>query len=302
MTDHVTNQPKNTHLNTLAVTTLPTDLVQQLVANALAEDVGEADVTASLIPEGTIAKAKVITRENMVLCGQTFVDEVMRQMDSNIKVTWFYQDGDKVAANETLYTLEGRARQLLTAERSALNFLQMLSGTATTTAHYADKLTGYKTEILDTRKTIPGFRMAQKYAVHCGGGVNHRLGLFDAFLIKENHIMACNGIANAVQTARNNYPNRLVEVEVENLDELQQALAAGADVIMLDDFSLADMEKAVAITGEQAELEASGNITLDTIQTVAATGVDFISSGSLTKHVRAIDLSMRIVEENIENV
>lgn len=286
----------NKHLQTLAVQSLPAELVSQLVGLALAEDIGEADVTASLIPKGTLAKAKVITREDMVLCGTAFVNEVMRQVDSEITVTWFYQDGDKVAANETLYTLEGRARHLLTAERSALNFVQMLSATATTTARYAEKLVGYKTEILDTRKTIPGFRLAQKYAVRCGGGVNHRLGLYDAFLIKENHIMACDGISNAINTARKNYPDRLVEVEVENLVELEEAIGAGADVIMLDDFSLADMKKAVLITGEQAELEASGNITLDTIQTVAATGVDFISSGSLTKHIRAIDLSMRLME------
>lgn len=288
---------KNKHLQTLAVQSLPDELVSKLVGLALAEDIGEADVTASLIPKGTLAKAKVITREDMVLCGTAFVNEVMRQVDSEITVTWFYQDGDKVAANETLYTLEGRARHLLTAERSALNFVQMLSATATTTARYAEKLVGYKTEILDTRKTIPGFRLAQKYAVRCGGGVNHRLGLYDAFLIKENHIMACDGISNAISTARKNYPDRLVEVEVENLVELEEAIGAGADVIMLDDFSLADMKKAVLITAEQAELEASGNITLDTIQTVAATGVDFISSGSLTKHIRAIDLSMRVIEE-----
>nr|WP_240224540.1 carboxylating nicotinate-nucleotide diphosphorylase [Rheinheimera hassiensis] len=287
-------------------TDMPTDystLLQQeiirSVSNALAEDLGflplsEGDITASLIPQSQQASASIITRENCVVCGAAFADEVFRQLGNDVKLQWQVTDGDKVTANTTLCTLSGPARILLTGERTALNFLQLLSGTATTTAHYVQFLHGSNTRLLDTRKTLPGLRFAQKYAVSTGGGKNHRIGLFDAFLIKENHIAAAGSIAAAVASARQNFPGKPVEVETENLAELQQALNAGADIIMLDNFSTADIVQAVSINNGQAKLEVSGNITSERLAELATTGVDYISSGALTKHVQAIDLSMRL--------
>lgn len=280
-----------------------TDLFQQelqrAVAAALAEDLGfqslqQGDITASLIPAAQQASASIITREDCVVCGCEFANEVFRQLGDEVSIQWQVTDGDKVAANTTLCTLTGPARVLLTGERTALNFIQLLSATATTTAYYVSFLTGSQTRLLDTRKTLPGLRFAQKYAVATGGGKNHRIGLFDAFLIKENHIAAAGGIANAVATAQLNFPGKPVEVETENLVELQQALDAGADIIMLDNFSLADIQRSVDINNGKAKLEVSGNITSERLTELAATGVDYISSGALTKHVQAIDLSMRL--------
>ncbi|MDP5150591.1 carboxylating nicotinate-nucleotide diphosphorylase [Rheinheimera baltica] len=273
--------------------------IQRAVASALSEDLGflpvaQGDITASLIPATQLASAHIITREDCVICGTAFVDEVFKQLGNDVTVVWQVKDGDKVNANATLCTLQGPARILLTGERSALNFLQLLSATATQTAHYVQFLAGSNTRLLDTRKTIPGLRFAQKYAVFVGGGKNHRIGLFDAFLIKENHIAAAGSIAKAVATARQNFPDKPVEVETENLDELQQALTAGADIIMLDNFSLADIKQAVRLNNGRAMLEVSGNITSERLAELAATGVDYISSGALTKHVQAIDLSMRL--------
>jgi nicotinate-nucleotide pyrophosphorylase (carboxylating) len=269
------------------------------VSNALAEDLGflplaEGDITASLIPTAQQASATIITREDCVVCGTAFADEVFRQLGNEVQISWQVKDGDKVPANSQLCRLTGPARILLSGERTALNFLQLLSATATTTAHYVQFLHGSTTRLLDTRKTLPGLRFAQKYAVTTGGGKNHRIGLFDAFLIKENHIAAAGSIANAVATARQNFPGKPVEVETENLAELQQALNAGADIIMLDNFSLADIKQAVALNAGKAKLEVSGNITSERLSELAATGVDYISSGALTKHVQAIDLSMRL--------
>ncbi|HEX5793490.1 MAG TPA: carboxylating nicotinate-nucleotide diphosphorylase [Rheinheimera sp.] len=280
-----------------------TPLLQQqitdAVASALAEDLGflplaEGDITASLIPASQQASATIITREPCVLCGSAFADEVFRQLGGEVSIHWQAKDGDTLSANSTICSLTGPARLLLTGERTALNFLQLLSATATTTAHYVQFLQGSNTRLLDTRKTLPGLRFAQKYAVTVGGGKNHRIGLFDAFLIKENHIAAAGSIANAVVSARQNFPGKPVEVETENLAELQQALAAGADIIMLDNFSLADIKQAVTLTAGKAKLEVSGNITSERLSELAATGVDYISSGALTKHVQAIDLSMRL--------
>jgi nicotinate-nucleotide pyrophosphorylase (carboxylating) len=263
------------------------------VAAALAEDIGNGDITAQLIPADQQATAHVITREDCVFCGKAWVEEVFRQLDPQINIIWHVEDGDAVSANSSLFNLSGNARSLLTGERSALNFVQTLSGTATISQYYAQQISHTQTKLLDTRKTIPGLRIAQKYAVTCGGGYNHRIGLYDAFLIKENHIAACGSIAQTIANARQLSPNKPVEIEVENLDELQQALTAQADIIMLDDFSIADMRAAVAINGGRAKLEASGNITAETLTTIAATGVDYISIGALTKHCKAVDLSMR---------
>ncbi|RJE76786.1 nicotinate-nucleotide diphosphorylase (carboxylating) [Pseudoalteromonas sp. MSK9-3] len=269
-----------------------------LVKQALNEDLNfqsasDGDITAQLIPESQQANAFVITREECVFCGEALVLEVFKQVDASVKVTMLIKDGEQVTANSKLFTAVGSARSILTAERTALNFVQSLSGTATTTAHYVAALKNSNTRLLDTRKTIPGLRALQKYAVTCGGGKNHRIGLFDAFLIKENHIAACGGIAAAVKQARANHPNKPVEVEVENLPELQLALDAGADIIMLDNFSVADIKSAVSLTQGQAKLEVSGNMTLDILTTYAQAGVDFISSGALTKNLQSIDLSMR---------
>lgn len=264
------------------------------VRRALAEDIGSGDLTAQLIPAERLAHARVITREAAVICGTAWVDRVFRQLDDRVAVHWQVADGDWVEPNQTLFTLEGPARALLSGERSALNFLQTLSAVATRCRHYADLVAGTQVKLLDTRKTLPGLRLAQKYAVTCGGCHNHRIGLFDAFLIKENHIAACGGIANAINAARQIAPGKSVEVEVENLDELQQALDAGADIVMLDELSFDDMREAVRINAGRAKLEASGGITDSTLRSVAETGVDYISLGTLTKDIKAVDLSMRL--------
>ncbi|RTR01143.1 carboxylating nicotinate-nucleotide diphosphorylase [Halomonas nitroreducens] len=272
--------------------------IRDSAARLLAEDVGPGDITAELIPEKQWARARVITREDTVLCGVAWVDELFRRLDARVALRWQAADGDRVAAGDAFLELEGPARALLTGERAALNLLQTLSATATRTRHYVDLLAGTGVRVLDTRKTLPGMRLAQKYAVTCGGGHNHRIGLYDAFLIKENHIAACGGIAAAVDEARRIARDLPVEVEVETFEELDQALAAGADVIMLDNFSLEDMREAVRRTGGRATLEASGNVDETTLKAIAETGVDCISSGALTKDVKAIDLSMRIVEQD----
>ncbi|MDP3332019.1 MAG: carboxylating nicotinate-nucleotide diphosphorylase [Methylococcales bacterium] len=259
----------------------------------LAEDIGTGDITAAIIPEATYAEAEVITREDMVLCGQAWFDAVFKQLNPDIQIDWQVQDGDNVAKNTLLCKLQGSARALLTGERTALNLLQTLSATATVARQYAEEVQGTRCKVLDTRKTIPALRDAQKYAVKCGGCYNHRIGLYDGVLIKENHIMAAGSIAKAVQTARE-LSTVAVEVEVESLEQLQEALAAKPDRIMLDNFSLDDLRTAVALTQGSVELEASGNIDLTNIRTIADTGVDFISIGALTKHIKAVDLSMRI--------
>jgi len=274
----------------------PPDLDEQ-VARALAEDVGGGDLTAALVPADRCGRATVITRESAVICGQPWVDAVFRQLDPSVRVEWEVDEGASVAPDQLLCRLAGPARSLLTGERTALNFLQTLSGTATTTRRYVELLAGLPCRILDTRKTIPGLRRAQKYAVRCAGGSNHRMGLYDGILVKENHIMAAGSIAAAVDAARTAGSKVPVEVEVETLDELRQALDAGADMALLDEFSLDDMRSAVAMNRSHPrgpmKLEASGSVTFETLRAIAETGVDFVSVGSLTKHVRAIDLSMR---------
>lgn len=263
------------------------------IAAYLAEDIGSGDLTASIIPEAKQASALVVTREAMVLCGQEWFEAVFRQLDPAIVIEWQIQEGDDVAAGSLLCQLHGPARALLTGERTALNLLQTLSATATVARRYANAIAGSGCKVLDTRKTLPGLRLAQKYAVQCGGCVNHRIGLFDAILIKENHIIAAGSIGAAIAQARA-ISNVMVEIEVESLDELQEALAAHPDRIMLDNFSLQQLKTAVALNQGQVELEASGNVSLETIRDIAETGVDYISIGALTKNVQAIDLSMRI--------
>ncbi|EXJ12201.1 MULTISPECIES: carboxylating nicotinate-nucleotide diphosphorylase [Nitrincola] len=269
--------------------------IAQQVSEALREDIGSGDITAELIPAGDQAIARIITREDMVVCGVAWVNEVFRQVDALLDVEWRVSDGDYVAAGSTLFEVKGSARALLTSERTALNFLQTLSGTATLSHSYAKRVEGTGVTLLDTRKTLPGLRLAQKYAVACGGCANHRIGLYDAFLIKENHIHACGGVTQAIETARLNHPGKPVEVEVETFAQLEEALSAQADIIMLDNFSVEDMTNAVQLTAGRAKLEASGNITDDTLLQFAQTGVDYISIGALTKHCRAIDLSMRFI-------
>jgi nicotinate-nucleotide pyrophosphorylase (carboxylating) len=268
--------------------------IEANVRTALREDIGSGDITAQLIPAERLAHATVITREAAVICGTAWVDAVFRQLDPRVAVHWLVADGDQVEANQALFHLEGPARALLSGERSALNFLQTLSAVATRCRHFADLVEGTQVKLLDTRKTLPGLRLAQKYAVTCGGCHNHRVGLYDAFLIKENHIAACGGIAQAITAAHGIAPGKPVEIEVESLEELQQALEAGADIIMLDELSLDDMRSAVAITAGRAKLEASGGINESTLRTIVETGVDYVSIGSLTKDVKAIDLSMRL--------
>jgi nicotinate-nucleotide pyrophosphorylase (carboxylating) len=272
--------------------------IRKNVADALLEDVGGGDLTGSLLPEWAAARAAIVTREGMVLAGRPWVDEVYRQLDPAVRIDWQAADGDRLDAGATLCRLAGPARTLLTGERTALNFLQLLSATATAASSYAAAVAGTGARILDTRKTIPGLRLAQKYAVRCGGGVNHRIGLFDAILIKENHIVAAGGIEAAIREARAKHAGVPVEIEVESLDELRSALAAKADRLLLDNFGLEDLRRAVQINradgNPPAKLEASGGLTLESIADVAATGVDFISVGALTKHVTAVDLSMRV--------
>mgnify|MGYP001975760394 FL=1 len=270
------------------------DYIAKLVAQSLTEDIAGGDITAELIDADVQASGRIVTREDGILCGTAFALEAFQQIDASCRVEWAVQDGEAITADSLVCTLSGPARALLTAERTALNFLQMLSGTATTAGQYASRVAHTGVKLLDTRKTVPGLRLAQKYAVTCGGCYNHRIGLFDAFLIKENHISAAGGIAEAVATARDVAPDKPVEIEVENEVELEQALTAGADRIMLDNFTLEALRDAVAHTAGRAELEASGNVTDETLVAIAATGVDFISIGALTKHVKALDLSMRI--------
>ena len=276
---------------------IPQSLLEQSIQiniqQALQEDIGDADITALLTPEDEQATATIISREDMILAGQPWVNAIIQTYDPSIKITWLKNDGDRVKANETIYKLAGSARSLLTIERPALNFVQTLSAVATKTAEYVQYLEGTHTKLLDTRKTLPGLRIAQKYAVAIGGGQNHRLGLFDAFLIKENHIMAAGGIEQAIAKAHQIAPGKLVEVEVETWDELNQALEAKADIVMLDNFSQQQMIDAVKHVAGRCKLEASGNITLANLHEVAKTGVDYISMGVLTKDVKAIDLSMR---------
>lgn len=276
---------------------LPLD-IKACVHNALQEDLGTGDITAQLLPATACAKATIITREAAVLCGCAWVDAVFHQIDPDIEVDWQAQDGDAVAANQTLCTLSGSARALLSGERCALNFLQTLSATATQTRRYVSLLADTHVTLLDTRKTLPGLRLAQKYATRCGGAKNHRLGLYDAFLIKENHIAACGSITQAINNAHRLDNAKPVEVEVESLDQLNEALQAAADIIMLDNFSLPLMREAVQLTQGRAKLEASGGITDDNLCQIATTGIDYISIGALTKHVQAIDLSMRIESDN----
>jgi nicotinate-nucleotide pyrophosphorylase (carboxylating) len=296
--------PDNTQLSTNHLDTLQHD-IKTMVTIALEEDIGDGDITAELIPAGQTSTAQIITREDCIIAGTPWVDEVFRQLDNKLnthtEVIWHTSDGQRVAANSLLFELKGNARTLLTGERSALNFLQLLSGTATKCQAYADKVKHTNVRLLDTRKTIPGLRTAQKYAVTSGGCYNHRLGLYDAFLIKENHIAACGGISLAIQAAKKNHPEKPVEIEVESLDELQEALKAGADSVMLDNFVIDELKQGVALTKEfnerenrDVKLEASGNITDETLLANAEAGVDYISIGAFTKHVRAVDLSMRI--------
>ena len=273
------------------------DAVKRDVAAALREDIGEGDINAALIAPTTQAEAQVITRDDGVFCGQPWVDEACRQIDRDTRARWHVQDGDTLTAGDTLLTLHGPARGLLTVERTIINFMQLLSGTATQARRYVDATQGARAVILDTRKTLPGLRLAQKYAVRTGGARNHRLGLFDAYLLKENHIAAAGGIAAAVAEARRRHPQKEVEVEVENNAQLAEAIAAGADRVLLDNYSLDDLRSAVAAAQGRVALEASGGITLDTVSAIAETGVDYISIGEITKAVVPLDLSMRIVRK-----
>ena len=266
------------------------------VARALSEDIGRGDITAMLIPADKQATAAVICREAAVICGRAWVDEVFRQLDPTTQIEWHIAEGDLVSPEQRLFTLQGNARVLLTGERAALNFLQTLSATATLARQYADLAAGTDVKILDTRKTIPGLRLAQKYAVTVGGCHNHRIGLYDAFLIKENHIAACGGIAQAVSQARTIAADKLIEVEVESVEELHQALDAKVDVVMLDNFSPADIAALAAIDFGDTKIEVSGNITAETAQQYISSAVNYISSGSLTKHIKAVDLSMRLID------
>jgi nicotinate-nucleotide pyrophosphorylase (carboxylating) len=267
--------------------------IEQDVRRALEEDVGSGDITAQLIPEDRIWKASVYTRQAAILCGRNWFDAVFKQLDDRVDIRWYADDGEAIVPHQVICTLKGPARCLLSGERTALNFLQSLSGTATLARSYAKQLEGLNTRILDTRKTIPGLRRAQKYAVRCGGCHNHRMGLYDAFLIKENHIAAAGSIESAVNGARALDMELPVEVEVENVEQLEQALRAGADRILLDNFTPEEIRQAVALTDGRAELEASGGITLDGLREYAETGVDYVSIGALTKDIHAIDLSMR---------
>ena len=274
----------------------PEDLDSQ-VATALREDVGTGDVTAELVPPTQKVRGRVITREDAVLSGRPWVDETFRQLDPGIRLTWHAADGDPITANSVIFEIEGPARTVLTGERTALNFLQLLSATATAARRFVDAVAGTGCVILDTRKTLPGLRTAQKYAVRCGGAQNHRIGLYDMVLIKENHIAAAGSLSGAIAAARRGAPAVKVEVEVESLAEFKEALAAWPDIILLDEFSQPDMIEAVSINREQGrrvKIEASGSVSLETVRAVATTGVDYISVGSITKHVRAVDLSMRL--------
>ena len=273
--------------------------IEEDVKAALSEDLGGTldltnDTTAQLIDKDTKAIAKIITREDGILCGTAWASETFKKVDPNLVITWHKQDADAIFANDVLVEIQGNARAILIAERTALNFLQFLSGTASVTHCYSKLLHKTVTKLLDTRKTIPRYRQAQKYAVICGGGVNHRMGLYDAFLIKENHIKACGSIEKAVDKARTLQPGKSIELEVENIDELNKAIEAGADIVMLDNFSNKQVQEAVTIANGRCKLEVSGNITDERLLELAKTGVDYVSSGALTKHVKALDLSLLI--------
>lgn len=275
--------------------------IKAAVEIALSEDLNGqhadiGDITANLIPANQNIVADIITREECVLAGAAWVTETFAQLNKNIQLHWYVKDGDQLEVDQPIVRLTGNARHILTGERTALNFLQSLSGTATIVSKCVKELAGTNTKLLDTRKTLPGMRLAQKYAVTCGGGTNHRIGLFDAYLIKENHILACGSIQAAVAKAREHHADLPVEVEVENIQELHQAIAAKADIIMLDNFSLDMLKQAVLVNKGQCKLEVSGNITIEGLKKLSALGVDFISSGALTKHVQAIDLSLRVIE------
>ena len=269
-------------------------LIQNTARWSLAEDIGSGDITAELIPENYLAKASIISHEDAIICGIPWVEAVYKCVDPDVKIYWKVKDGEIISAGQMLAELVGKARALVIGERAMLNWLQTLSGTATEVKRYVEKLKGTTTRLLDTRKTLPGLRYAQKYAVLCGGGSNHRMGLYDAYLIKENHIISCGSITKAIQKARNHHPDKPLEVEVENINELNEALNANAGIILLDNFDINAIRKAIVINQGQAELEISGNVNLKNIREIAETGVNFISVGALTKHVHAIDLSMRI--------
>ncbi len=276
---------------------VPNDVIRRQVTTALAEDIGAGDVTAALVPATQQVRAQIVAREPAVLCGSDWVEAVFHQLDVSVRLDWQARDGERIAADQVVLKLSGPARPILTGERTALNFLQTLSATATAASRFVEAVAGTPCRILDTRKTLPGLRLAQKYAARCGGAQNHRLGLYDMVLIKENHIIAAGSIARAIETARRTSPGIPVEVEVESLGEFDQALAAGADIIMLDELSRDDMRTAVErnrAAGGRARLEASGSVTLETVRDIALTGVDYISVGGITKHVKAIDLSMRL--------
>lgn len=274
------------------------DDIAKQVKNALEEDIFTGDITAALIPSAQIANAQLVVKEKAILCGQRWFESAFWQLDDNTDIKWQANDGDLIHQGDVVCTLTGTARNILTAERTAINFLQTLSGTATSTHTAVQQLKDFSCQLLDTRKTIPGFRLAQKYAVKTGGGTNHRMGLFDAFLIKENHIAAAGGIKSAIDSAKKMKPNTTIEVEVESLEELQEAINANADVIMLDNFSMSDLAKAVQLNQKQAKLEVSGNVDYDQLLEIAGLGIDYISMGALTKHVRAIDFSLRIETHN----
>jgi len=271
----------------------PPPTIHADVERALVEDIGTGDVTAALIDPAARANARIVCREEAVLAGSPWADECFRQLDPHVHIRWHRADGDRISADTVLCELEGNARALVAGERNALNFLQTLSGTATVTRTYVDAVAGTRAKILDTRKTVPGLRLAQKYAVRCGGGHNHRLGLYDAILIKENHVTAAGGVANAIRAARAARPGVFLDCEVESLDELRDAIEAGADRVLLDEFSDAMLRDAVTLAAGRVPLEVSGSVNLDRVRAIAETGVDCISIGALTKHVRAVDLSMR---------
>jgi nicotinate-nucleotide pyrophosphorylase (carboxylating) len=275
--------------------TIPNEFIVAQVKLALLEDVGQQDLTADLIPINILVDAAIITREKATLCGQIWLEQVFKQLDPTISVNWSFQDGDHMEANDVICTLHGPARTLLTGERTAMNFVQTFSATATLARQYANQVTGLNVQILDTRKTIPGLRLAQKYAVRCGGAYNHRVGLYDGILIKENHINAAGSIAAAIEQARHLHPGIAIEVEVENFAELEQALSGQADIILLDNFDIAALTKAVELNQGKVKLEASGGIMLDNVRAIAETGVNRISIGALTKDIKAIDLSMRFI-------
>lgn len=275
---------------------IPANFISSQVKLSLLEDLGQQDLTADLIPVGAIAKSRLISRQTAVLCGQDWFNEVFNQLDPDIQIHWFFKDADLLRENAVICELSGNARALLSGERTAMNFLQTFSGTATQTKRYADLVQDLPVKLLDTRKTLPGLRLGQKYAVRCGGGVNHRFGLYDAILIKENHILATGSIAAAVAQAKALHPNVSVEVEVESMNELEQALNTAADIVLLDNFSLTMLREAVSFTNGKVALEASGGVSTDTIRGIAETGVDRISVGQLTKDLQAVDLSMRFID------